>query len=84
MNQLKIEHLSERILNEINSAMNCLSLYIGHKLDLFNILRNTGPITANELADKTHYSKRYLQEWLECLFVNGFIEYEPSTNKFSI
>src|SRR6476660_8726575 len=84
MNQQKIEHLSERILNETNSAMNCLSLYIGHKLDLFNFLREAGPITTSELAGKTNYSKRYLQEWLDCMFVNGYIEYEPSTNKFSI
>lgn len=84
MNQQKIEHSSERILNETNSAMNCLSLYIGHKLDLFNFLRETGPITTSELADKTNYSKRYLQEWLDCMFVNGYIEYEPYTNKFSI
>ena len=84
MNQQKIEHLSERILNDTNSAMNCLSLYIGHKLDLFNFLRETGPITASELSVKTNYSKRYLQEWLDCMFVNGYIEYEPSTNKFSI
>jgi len=84
MNQQKIEHLSERIYNETNSAMNCLSLYIGHKLDLFNFLREAGPITTSELAGKTNYSKRYLQEWLDCMFVNGYIEYEPSTNKFSI
>jgi 2-polyprenyl-3-methyl-5-hydroxy-6-metoxy-1,4-benzoquinol methylase len=84
MNQQKIEHLSERIINETNSAMNCLSLYIGHKLDLFNFLRETGPITTSELADKTNYSKRYLQEWLDCMFVNGYIDYEPYTNKFSI
>src|SRR4051794_32365360 len=76
MNQQKIEHLAERILNETNSAMNCLSLYIGHKLDLFNFLREAGPITSIELADKTNYSKRYLQEWLDCMFVNGYIEYE--------
>ena len=84
MNQQKIEHLSERILNETNSAMNCLSLYIGHKLDLFNFLRETGPVTASELSVKTTYSKRYLQEWLECMFINGYIEYDSSTNKFSI
>jgi 2-polyprenyl-3-methyl-5-hydroxy-6-metoxy-1,4-benzoquinol methylase len=84
MNQQKIDSLSERILNETNSALSCLALYIGHKLDLFNSLWKMGPITVSELAAKTNYSKRYLQEWLECMSVNGYIEYEPSTNKFCL
>ena len=84
MNQEKIDKLSERIINDTNSAMNCLTLYIGHKLDLFNIIRETGPIDSEELSKKTHYSERYLREWLECMTVNGYIEHDPSTNKFSL
>jgi len=84
MNQQKIDSLAERILNETNSAMSWLTLYIGHKLDLFNSLREICPTTVSELAAKTNYSKRYLHEWLECMSVNGYIEYDPSTNKFSL
>lgn len=84
MNQQKIESLAQRILDETNSAMSCLNLYLGQKLDLFNSLRVTGPITVSEFADKTSYSKRYLQEWLECMTVNGYIDYEPTTGKFRL
>lgn len=84
MNQQKVDQLAERIINEINSAMSCLTLYLGHKLDLFNSLKEGGPVTSSELAAKTNYSERYLREWLECMTVNGYIQYDPSTNKFSI
>ena len=84
MNQQKVDQLAERIINETNSAISCLTLYLGHKLDLFNSLKETGPMTSSELAAKTNYSERYLREWLECMTVNGYIEYDPSTNKFSI
>lgn len=84
MNQKKVDQLAERIINETNSAISCLTLYLGHKLDLFNSLKETGPVTSSELAAKTNYSERYLREWLECMTVNGYIQYEPSTNKFSI
>jgi len=84
MNQQKIDQLAERIINETNSALNCLTLYLGHKLDLFNSLKKVGPVTSSGLAAKTNYSERYLREWLECMTVNGYIEYDPSTNKFSL
>ena len=84
MNQQKVDQLAERIVNETNSAVSCLTLYLGHNLDLFNSLKKVGPITSEELSAKTKYSERYMREWLECMTVNGYIDYDPSTNKFSI
>jgi hypothetical protein len=84
MNQGIVDQLAERVINETNSAISCLTLYLGHKLDLFNSLRKEGPITTEELSKKTKYSERYLPEWLECMTVNGYIEYDPITKKFSI
>ena len=62
--------------------MICLVLYIGHKLNLFNTLKETGAVTSVELANRTKYSECYLREWLECMTVHDYIEYAPSTNKF--
>ena len=84
MNQNIVDKLAERIINETNSSISCLTLYLGHKLDLFNSLRKEGPITSEELSKKTKYSERYLREWLECMTANGYIDYDPPTKKFSI
>jgi hypothetical protein len=84
VHQKKIDKLSERIINDTNSALSCLTLYIGHKLDLFNIIKETGPIDSKELSKKTNYSERYLREWLECMTVNEYLEHDSLTNKFSI
>ena len=84
MNQQKIDQLTERILNETLSAMSCLNLYLGHRLNLFQSIVESGPISSVELSNKTKYSERYLREWLECMTVLGYIEHDPATNRFSI
>ena len=84
MNQNIVDKLAERIINETNSAVSCLTLYLGHKLDLFNSLKSEGPVTSEELSKKTKLSERYLREWLECMTANGYIDYDPTTRKFSI
>jgi len=84
MNQNKINELSERILNETNSAMTCLNLYIGYKLNLFKILAEAGEITSAEFIGKTKLSKRYVQEWLECMTVQGYIEFDSATGNFTL
>jgi 2-polyprenyl-3-methyl-5-hydroxy-6-metoxy-1,4-benzoquinol methylase len=67
-----------------NSAVSCLTLYLGHKLELFNSLGKEGPITSEELSKRTKYSERYMREWLECMTANGYIDYDPITKRFSI
>ena len=52
MNQNIVDKLAERIINETNSSISCLTLYLGHKLDLFNSLKRDGPITSEELSKK--------------------------------
>ena len=52
MNQNIVDKLAERIINETNSAVSCLTLYLGHKLDLFNSLKSEGPVTSEELSKK--------------------------------
>jgi ubiquinone/menaquinone biosynthesis C-methylase UbiE len=84
MNQQKIDQLAERILNETLSAMSCLNLYLGHRLNLFQSIVESGPVSSAELSNKTKYSERYLREWLECMTVLGYIEHDSRTNKFSI
>ena len=84
MNQNTVDQLAERIINGTNSVISCLTLYLGHKLDLFNSLRKEVSITSEELSEKTKYSERYLREWLECMTANGYIHYDPMSKRFNI
>jgi hypothetical protein len=55
--------------------MSCLTLYLGHRLNLFQSIFESGPVTSIELSKETGYSERYLREWLECMTVLDYIEF---------
>ena len=80
MNQNTVDQLAERIINGTNSVISCLTLYLGHKLDLFNSLRKEVSITSEELSEKTKYSERYLREWLEDSTVERKTGHRPLIN----
>jgi 2-polyprenyl-3-methyl-5-hydroxy-6-metoxy-1,4-benzoquinol methylase len=84
MDEKKVESFMERIFGEVNSALSCLNLYLGHRLNLFQSIHNAGPVTSRELAQRTGYSERYLREWLDCMVVGGYLEYEAGTGQFSL
>jgi 2-polyprenyl-3-methyl-5-hydroxy-6-metoxy-1,4-benzoquinol methylase len=84
MDEAKLNAFSERILNEVNTAMSCLNLYLGHRLGLYKAMADSGPATPSELARRTGYSERYLREWLECMAVSGYVDHDAATGRFSL
>lgn len=84
MDQARIDALAERLFNQVNDAMSCLNLYLGHRLALFRGLADGGPASPAELARRTGLAERYLREWLECMAANGYLDHEASSGRFSL
>ncbi len=84
MNQEKVDAFAERIFGEVNAAMSCLNLYLGHRLGLYQSIADAGPVTPLELARRTGYTERYIREWLECMAVGGYLDHEATTGRFSL
>ncbi len=84
MSEKDIDLFTERILGEINSAMSCLNLYVGHRLGLFKALTTAGPSAPDELAAKTGFNERYVREWLECMAANEYLDHDAKTGRFSL
>ena len=84
MDQSKMEGFQERLFTELNAGMSCLSLQLGHRLGLFHALADNGAVTAQEFARQTGYADRYIQEWLECMAVGEYLDYDAASGKFSI
>jgi ubiquinone/menaquinone biosynthesis C-methylase UbiE len=84
LDQNRISNFSERIVNETNAAFSCLNLYLGHKLNLFKAISEAagGSVTPTELAEATGFSERYIKEWLECMAVGNYLEYNSKTGRF--
>jgi 2-polyprenyl-3-methyl-5-hydroxy-6-metoxy-1,4-benzoquinol methylase len=84
MDGKKLAYFADRIMSDVNAAMSCLNLYIGHRLNLFKALQLLGQTDARELAHYSQTHERYIQEWLECMAAGEYIDHDPATGKFSI
>jgi len=84
MEQSRVETFQERLFTELNSGMSILNLQLGHRLGLFQALNGSGPTDSATLAERTGYSERYLREWLECMAVGGYLDYDLATTTFSL
>ncbi|HUK51859.1 MAG TPA: class I SAM-dependent methyltransferase [Candidatus Binatia bacterium] len=79
----KLNAFLGRFVGDLGAAVHTGMVVIGERLGLYKALA-AGPVTAAELAAKTHTDERYLQEWLASQAAGGYVAYDEKTGKFSL
>ena len=68
---------------DLGAAVSAVLVSIGDELGLYKALAG-GPLTAGELAVTTSTNERYVREWLANQAAGGYVEYNATTQKFSL
>ena len=78
----KAEAFAGRLLTALNEGALCLMTSIGHRTGLFDAMRDSSPLTVEEIAEKAGLQSRYVREWLGAMATAGVIEVDPSSTRF--
>ena len=84
MDEQKLMSLLGKIVTDLGGAYSVPLVRMGEQLGLYAAMKAYGPMTSQELADRTGCAERYLREWLGCQAGAGYVDYEPSTGKFAL
>jgi 2-polyprenyl-3-methyl-5-hydroxy-6-metoxy-1,4-benzoquinol methylase len=71
--------LADRLFTSMIESMELASVYLGLRLELYEVLRGHGPATVAELAERAGLDVRYAREWLEQQAVAGLLDVEAGT-----
>ncbi|HYG00409.1 MAG TPA: hypothetical protein VD815_09970 [Candidatus Saccharimonadales bacterium] len=69
---------------DMGSSLSAIMVIIGERLGLYKALQQNGPLTPEQLSNKTNTSERYIREWLSSHASSGYIAYYSSEKKFSM
>ena len=73
------------MLGDLGGAFSVPTTRIGFRLGLFEALNAAGPVTADDLAARAGgLAPRYVREWALAQASNGYIDFDPTTDTFSI
>ncbi len=75
LNQDALEAYVGSVMNYMAGEVVSLMIHIGDRLGLYNVLKNVGPITPNQLAERTNLNERWLLEWLRGQTAAGLLKY---------
>ena len=83
INTDKLQQFLGRFVADLGATFAAGNVVIGHRLGLYRALA-TSPASAEQLAERTRTSPRYIVEWLRGQAAGGYVEYDPATEVYSM
>lgn len=84
IDEARLEQLGGKVMGDVAGAMGILLAYIGDQAGVYDAMDGAGPQTIEELAAKTGLKARYLREWLSANAAAGYVDYDSTTERFSL
>jgi SAM-dependent methyltransferase len=82
--ETKLHIFIGKMLGDLGGAMSVPTVRLGLRLGLFDALEQ-GPATADELAARAgNLHTRYVREWALAQAANGYVDYDPGTDRFAL
>ena len=73
-----------KMLGDFGAAANAALIKVGDRLGLYKMLAAQGPMTSQQLAEASGTTERCVREWLSAQAASGYVEYDPTSGKFSM
>jgi 2-polyprenyl-3-methyl-5-hydroxy-6-metoxy-1,4-benzoquinol methylase len=84
LNMEKLEALAGKVVGDASAALGTLLAYMGDQSGVYRAMADGQSRTAEEIANIAQVDARYLQEMLSANAATGYVNYEASTNCFSM
>ena len=83
INETKLNDFMGRFVGDLGAVMHAATIVVGDQLGLYKRLAD-GPTAVESLARLTETDSRYLREWLSAQAASGYVQYDPTTQLFSL
>lgn len=84
MQEERVQQFAGQVLSELAAAQGGVMLNVGHRLGLYRAMAGAGPLTPEQLAQRTETHPRYVREWLHNQRAGGYVEYNPESDAFTL
>lgn len=82
--QDKYAAMLKRASEDLSGTLVMQMCVIGDRLGLFKDLHQRGPATSVGFAKRNNLIERYVREWLNALTAAQYLDYDPSTKRYSL
>jgi len=84
IDEAKLEAFMGKAVTDMGAIISAPLMMIGEKLGLYKAMAGAGPLTSEEVAERSGAAERYVREWLRNQAAGGYVTYDPDTDRYTL
>jgi SAM-dependent methyltransferase len=84
IDQAKLEAFMGQAVTDMGAIISAPLMLIGEKLGLYKAMAHAGPLTSQEIAERSGAAERSVREWLGNQAAGGYVTYDPETDRYAL
>ena len=80
----KLEAFMGQAVTDMGAIISGPLMLIGEKLGLYKAMAHAGPLTSQEVAERSGAAERYVREWLGNQAAGGYVTYDPESDRYTL
>jgi SAM-dependent methyltransferase len=84
IDEAALEAFMGQAVTDMGAIISAPLFLIGEKLGLYRAMAGAGPLTSEEVAERSGSAERMVREWLRNQAAGGYIAYDPETDRYTL
>jgi SAM-dependent methyltransferase len=84
IDEAKLEAFMGQAVMDMGANISAPLMLMGDKLGLYKAMAGAGPMSSEELAEKTGVAERSIREWLRNQAAGGYVAYDGDTDTYTL
>ncbi|MFO1215193.1 MAG: class I SAM-dependent methyltransferase [Burkholderiaceae bacterium] len=77
MDKARSQAFMMKVVSDLAAGLAVSLVHVGDRVGLFRVMAGAGPLTREQIEQRTGIHPRYLEEWLAAMYCAGYVEHEP-------
>jgi len=84
IDQGRFEAFMGQAVADMGAIISAPLMIIGEKLGLYRAMAGAGPLSSEEVAERSGAAERYVREWLGNQAAGGYVTYDPESDRYTL
>ena len=84
IDEAKLEAFMGQAVTDMGAIISAPLMVIGEKLGLYKAMAGAGPLSSQEVAERSGAAERYVREWLRNQAAGGYVTYDPESDRYTL
>jgi SAM-dependent methyltransferase len=84
IDETKLEAFMGQAVTDMGAVISAPLFLIGEKLGLYKAMAGAGPLTSEQIAERSGAAERHVREWLRNQAAGGYVTYDPETDTYTL